>query len=133
MARNNSVTRRTGRPGIENARSTGKIIETNPFTDPANRLNAEAHAALLGGNKDVWGSPIMKDASVQRKGYRIVEKSARTIEKEVYDAMFKDAMMIVKRGMPRSTEDSARLTEIFGPKVIVRLLELHRRYTIGEI
>jgi len=131
MVRNNSMTRRCGRPG-EKGKQLVKIIETNPYNDPEN-FSAAEHAKALGGNVDIWGTPIMKRAAIQRKGYDVFERTDGEKLRMIKKAMEKDAMMIVKQGMPNDPQLASELTEKLGPGTIVRLLELRRMYLEGLI
>lgn len=122
------------RPGTQGKRLDPSELARNDVTrDIENLKNRAEHRKALGGGTGIWGVEALVEAGKERKGYTRVSKSARTINREVAAAMYKDAMMIVKQGMPRDTEKAAELTEIFGPNVIADLLELRRRHALGEI
>jgi len=121
------------RPGSKPKQLT-EIAVTDPTKDPENFANREAHIKALGGKVDnVWGSPVMKDAALERKGQRVVKRSYSEMEKAVRAGMERDAMRIVKYGMPEDTEKAAELTQIFGPGVIAKLLDIRSKYLQGLI
>jgi len=121
-----------GRAGM--GQNVGKhgIVETNPYKDPANIANREAHSRALHSKPSLWGTPAMREAARQGKNRSLPPSSVKAENVALKAGIERMANDIIRNGMPKDTLEAARLTETFGPGGIARLLEISRKKALGQ-